>query len=352
MNEERRQIGLPLALAFSALLHLALLLITVWSPLSFGTEPVTPAPEESVLRFTFAPETEQDVEGRLEGDVPFEQPESAEAQPQPSEPAAPDFRPEGRPSLEPPSSGAPPTPRELQELLEQQERRRAEQELQEPEESEFDETASPELADDPNADLSGAGELARPVPTDPRPQWSVDRALREWGRALDEYRASQPTTPGGGQPRNVFTPEPGTFPTTGYGMGNLVFESRDFDWSDYARQIYIAIWRAWHQRLYETTDEFEKWAQQINQSWWIDHRVQVRFVIEEDGNVSGIVVENSSTCPPLDDSAADALAEVVLPPLPDDFPRDSETVHARFIAVGDIKTMRQVLGYYKRMGLF
>ena len=56
------------------------------------------------------------------------------------------------------------------------------------------------------------------------------------------------------------------------------------------------------------------------------------FTIQRNGEVTGIILEGPSGCYPLDDSALDALREVILPPLPKDFPRDQETVHARFIA--------------------
>ena len=48
----------------------------------------------------------------------------------------------------------------------------------------------------------------------------------------------------------------------------------------------------------------------------------------------------------------DALREVILPPLPPEFPRDQETVHARFIADGDVRTMRRFLAQLKRAGYF
>ena len=50
--------------------------------------------------------------------------------------------------------------------------------------------------------------------------------------------------------------------------------------------------------------------------------------------------------------AVDALAEAILPPLPTDFPRAAETVHARFQATGDVRTMGQYLAYLKRAGVF
>ena len=63
-------------------------------------------------------------------------------------------------------------------------------------------------------------------------------------------------------------------------------------------------------------------------------------------------LETPSGCYPLDDSALDALREVILPPLPRDFPRGQETIHARFIAEGDVRSMRSNLAYLKRMGAF
>jgi hypothetical protein len=133
-------------------------------------------------------------------------------------------------------------------------------------------------------------------------------------------------------------------------MGNLTFETREYDWSDYARQIYIAIWRAWHRRLYETTDDFEKWA--YANGWFLNHESRIRFVIERTGQVNGIVIEGRSGCDPLDLSATQALAEVILPPLPADFPKEREVVHARFLAEGRVHDMRPVLSALRRYGYF
>ena len=118
-----------------------------------------------------------------------------------------------------------------------------------------------------------------------------------------------------------------------------------------ARQIYFAIWRAWHYRLYLTTDDFEKWAHGTG-TWFLRHQTRVRFVIERSGQVTGIRVEAPSDCIPLNDSAADALAEVILPRLPDDFPRDREVVHALFIATGEVMMMRPSLRAMRERGLF
>jgi TonB family protein len=142
-----------------------------------------------------------------------------------------------------------------------------------------------------------------------------------------------------------------TLPFVGYGVGNLQFESADYDWGDYGRAIYIAIWRAWHNRLWMTSGVFERWAAET-QNWALDHRNLVRFTITADGQVVNVAIETASGCYPLDDSAADALREVVLPPLPDDFPRGQETVRATFIAEGDIRQMRRSLQFLKDRGYF
>jgi hypothetical protein len=70
------------------------------------------------------------------------------------------------------------------------------------------------------------------------------------------------------------------------------------------------------------------------------------------GEVVDIAIETPSGCYPLDDSATDALKEVVLPPLPSDFQRDQEIVHARFIAEGEIRTMKAYLQQLKSAGYF
>jgi TonB family protein len=134
-------------------------------------------------------------------------------------------------------------------------------------------------------------------------------------------------------------------------VGNLQFESRDYDWADYGRAIYVAIWRAWHNRLLITAGVFERWSTQ-NREPLLDHQSVVRFVIERSGEVTGVVVEAPSGCYPLDESAADALKSVILPPLPADFPRDRENVRAMFLASGEIRFLRSTLEILKTRGYF
>ena len=55
---------------------------------------------------------------------------------------------------------------------------------------------------------------------------------------------------------------------------------------------------------------------------------------------------------PFDQSSVEGLAESVLPPLPEGFPRDRETVHVQFLGYGPIRSMRRGLLEYKRRGWF
>jgi len=174
--------------------------------------------------------------------------------------------------------------------------------------------------------------------------------LREFKQAVEAPRPPSPKGPEGGGRGSGGVTMP-NLPSTGFGVGNLEFEGRDYDWENYGRQIHGIIWRAWHNRLLITASVFERWAAE-NRSWMLDHRDGVRFTILKTGQVVDVAIETPSGCYPLDDSAVDALKEVVLPPLPPDFQRDSETVHARFIAEGEIRGMKAFLQQMKAAGYF
>jgi hypothetical protein len=174
--------------------------------------------------------------------------------------------------------------------------------------------------------------------------------LRDFKRAVEAPRPSAPRAPeGGGKGTGGITMP--ALPPTGFGIGNLEFEGRDYDWESYGRQIHGIIWRAWHNRLLTTSSVFERWAAE-HRNWMLDHRNGVRFTILKTGQVVDVAIETPSGCYPLDDSATDALREVVLPPLPSDFQRDSETVHARFVAEGEIRNMKAFLQQMKNAGYF
>ena len=174
--------------------------------------------------------------------------------------------------------------------------------------------------------------------------------LRDFKRAIEAPRPASPQGPKGGGKGTGGVAVP-SLPPTGFGIGNLEFEGRDYDWESYGRQIHGIIWRAWHNRLLTTSSVFERWAAE-NRNWMLDHRNGVRFTILKTGQVVDVAIETPSGCYPLDDSATDALREVVLPPLPDDFQRETETVHARFVAEGEIRTMHAFLQQMKNAGYF
>jgi len=151
---------------------------------------------------------------------------------------------------------------------------------------------------------------------------------------------------GGGSRRGI------DFRVPGGDLGDFSFEDKDYDWNDYHSQMYYAILRAWYNRLYLTTANFERWSY-LKGGRALRGSVLIRFVIERTGAVSSIEVLEPSVMPPLDESARAALKEVILPRLPADFPKDREGVTGRFIMdVDDLGYFKQGLAYQKSRGLF
>lgn len=102
--------------------------------------------------------------------------------------------------------------------------------------------------------------------------------------------------------------------------GGLSFDTPGFDWGPYARKIYWIIWTNWTQGWPPAA-----WAGQKGV-------VTVRFRIWADGTISDIEVLDESGTPAFDLCATVALeASSPLPPLPKDFPNESEGVTARFL---------------------
>lgn len=320
MGEERVRFGFVAALIVSVVLHLVLVAVVWMMPSRARTEEVVVEKPKVRFDLTAVQPTPRLIEPKRQ--APFRSSTRSQDARPPSDPA-----PAG-----PSSSPPPPSPA-------------VEQPETEIEEEERDGADVPGSAVDPEDEA----ESTRPAGTTPQQQrrLDVEGALRDFNRTL-----RRPPSESDGSGKGLNIPDLPPFPATGFGFGNLEFESRDFDWSDYARQIYMAIWRAWHNRLYVTADEFERWAYE-GRSWVLNHQNRVTFTIEGNGQVTGIAIETPSGCYPLDDSAVDALTEVILPPLPSDFPRSRETVHARFIADSpDVRTMRGYLKYLKDAGYF
>jgi hypothetical protein len=101
----------------------------------------------------------------------------------------------------------------------------------------------------------------------------------------------------------------------GGGHGTLSFDTQDFPWGDYARRIYVIIRNNWLARIPLAAREgirgFACW----------------RFRIGREGGIGVLDLVHTSAVPPFERAAADALrASSPLPPLPEEFPHDSEGV--------------------------
>ncbi len=179
----------------------------------------------------------------------------------------------------------------------------------------------------------------------------MNRALREFEQSHTPAPTQGTDAQGRGALNGADMKGLPPLPSTGFSYGNLEFEGNDYDWGDYYRQIYLIIWKAWHNRLYQTSDRFERWAH-AGGGWALDNEGRVRFTIGSTGQILEVAIETSSGCTPLDEATYDTLKEVVLPPLPPDFKRDSETVRYRFLAEGDTREMRRYLSALKGAGYF
>ena len=100
-------------------------------------------------------------------------------------------------------------------------------------------------------------------------------------------------------------------------FGGLSFDTKDFDWADYARRLIEIIRHNWRIPLAVQHGESGKCA--------------FRFTIERDGRISRIDPVYSSGKAPLDNAANQALqASNPVPPLPANFPGERENVTIHF----------------------
>jgi TonB family protein len=101
----------------------------------------------------------------------------------------------------------------------------------------------------------------------------------------------------------------------GGNYGTLSFDTKGFDWGDYARQLYLIIKKNWYDRIPLAAYYGQK------------GKVFIRFVIEKDGSITDLAVIRSSEISPFDRAAENAIrASNPLPPLPADFPKEREGV--------------------------
>ena len=102
--------------------------------------------------------------------------------------------------------------------------------------------------------------------------------------------------------------------------GSLSFDTKGFDWGPYSRRIYWIIWSNWHDRMPPAVYAGLK------------GQVTVHFVIHRDGRITDIEILSSSGVPAYDSAATLALeASSALPPLPENFPKESDGVTGRFL---------------------
>jgi hypothetical protein len=331
-------------------------------------EEVVPEPEEAAEQA--AVEEPDDVSIFDTGPLPDEIPTQDETMPSPSilgtvsdaalldptAPEVPDPTPVEGPEEEPQPYLEVPTEGDVEDVPEQPIEELVEEAPDEPAPEPIPQ--EPPVEDQPSGiDLEGERDDYRDTTEAvPEPDLDLSKAVQDLRQYLAQGGELKPPKEDeeegrSGNPDGIEMPDLQDLPMTGFGMGDMVFESGDYDWSEYGRVVYTAIRRAWFNRLYQTTNSFDRWAFGAG-TWALNHWSGIRFTIQGNGQITGIEVQVPSGCEPLDASATDALQEVVLPPLPSDFPRASETVQFRFIAQGDVRGMRRVLAYYKYMGAF
>lgn len=94
----------------------------------------------------------------------------------------------------------------------------------------------------------------------------------------------------------------------GQAYGTLSFDTQGFPWGDYARQLYVIIRNNWLARIPLA-------AREGIAGYTCQH-----FVIARAGDISDIEIVRSSSIPPFNKAAGDALrASSPLPPLPEEF---------------------------------
>ena len=372
-RDDQAQHGpLALAVVLSLLVHAVVLAISYWVPIESADEQQPAAEQETLLTFNFSEANDPTAANAMPlGQVPLDLPPT-QATPwvdpsdtgqenAPDVPVMPDPRASITPNpIDAPNPTAAETAAESSDLRDAPEPEPEEQRTDVPEdpaeetsrddasnEQEVDELEG--VAETPEASVDDRNAIApRGGASGPR---SLTDSLRSFSSAVQRARARNLQRPAAtrGTHQTTFVPEAGDLPVAGAPYGVLEFSSRDYDWGDYARQIYERILKAWYRRIDQSTNEFERWGRDFD-AIEIDDQVKVVFTIEASGDVSGISVVVPSRTEPLDLSATDALEEVILPPLPPDFPRESEEVRATFLMRVVIPELRPMFRFLRQSG--
>jgi hypothetical protein len=186
-------------------------------------------------------------------------------------------------------------------------------------------TGAPGAGQGPSADATeeatiARGELVPPPGATGGPAPPPAAEGRE-GRATSPVR---PSPGSGGASTSVPNLKPGTeykyqFNNPGWlkdgAYGTMSFDTQGFPWGDYARRLYVAIRNRWLERIPLA-------ARENMRGFTCQH-----FTIARDGTVTAIDVTHPSAIPPFTKAATDAInAASRVPPLPEDFPKESEGV--------------------------
>jgi TonB family protein len=180
-----------------------------------------------------------------------------------------------------------------------------------------------------NRPLSRSGEGGKPDVEDSAPEMNpiTDEGPEETSRG--EATGGRGGDRGAEDRREAFQKalrqlESGTYDFSGFdnpaylqgnNYGTLSFDTKGFDWGDYARQLYLIIKKNWYDRI------------PIAAYYGQKGKVFIRFVIEKDGSITDLAVIRSSEISPFDRAAENAIrASNPLPPLPSHFPKTSEGV--------------------------
>ena len=163
------------------------------------------------------------------------------------------------------------------------------------------------------------GEASEPDSATGRPFYVPQRGSggsEDKGAALKQALGKMSTGMSGGAPLKFDNPSGGLSGP----LGGLSFDTPGFDWGPYARKIYWIIWTNWTRGWPPAA-----WA-------GLKGIVTVHFTIWKDGHISDITVLDPSGTPAFDTCASLALeASSPLPALPEDFPKESEGITARFL---------------------
>jgi hypothetical protein len=343
-------------------------------PLEAPAEEAPEIPEEELEE---EPPPERLLGWKTEGEEPGEavRPPGPEAEvhgvPEPSERPAEDGG-EGRQEGPGPEEGDPEAPREdsLPEDPEPVEAAPPEPEREVPEaaplpepepvepepgeESTEEESAAPDVAELLSTPLEDPGADGLPEPLEETGDPSEARSEPEPVRPLPEPEPPEQ------RPRTV-PPRPGgerfdpSDVRLGGGFGDLRFESADYNWSEYSTKVYFAIYRTWLRELWQAARRgaFAR-DQGLGRLPNLDGICLISFVIDRQGNISEVEVQEPSVVPTLDQASAAALVRSILPPLPADFPRESERAYFSFQIRGflDEHQLRMRLDWSRRAGEF